>query len=230
MRKLWWTQIKAVIRLEIKKTFLARRSLWIYVLALLPLLLFVVRAVLTSREGEQRARFAAEGERKLTYQDLQAIKTGMTSQEVIAFLGKPPVRSHWNRRMLVPAERAPAGASGSGTPVNLSEAYNRNGISSTKRSFADGLDGSGFAYSSSLLPATTVLNGVPFEFGPADRPDAVAGAGQAIRLPAGRFTGVQLLGTATSGPLLSQTFTVTYTDGSTDTFRQNLSDWCSCSS
>ena len=28
MTKLWWAQIKAVIRLEMKKTFFARRGLW----------------------------------------------------------------------------------------------------------------------------------------------------------------------------------------------------------
>jgi len=37
---LWLTQILAVIRLELKKTFFARRGLWIYLLALGPLLLF----------------------------------------------------------------------------------------------------------------------------------------------------------------------------------------------
>lgn len=37
---LWLTQILAVIRLELKKTFFARRGLWIYVLALMPLVLF----------------------------------------------------------------------------------------------------------------------------------------------------------------------------------------------
>ena len=37
---LWLTQIIAVIRLEWKKTFFARRGLWIYILALMPLLLF----------------------------------------------------------------------------------------------------------------------------------------------------------------------------------------------
>ena len=41
MKRVWWAQIKAVIRLELRKTFFARRGLWIYFLALLPVLLFV---------------------------------------------------------------------------------------------------------------------------------------------------------------------------------------------
>ena len=35
MKRIWWAQIKAVIRLEMKKTFFAKRGLWIYVLAAL---------------------------------------------------------------------------------------------------------------------------------------------------------------------------------------------------
>jgi hypothetical protein len=40
MKVLWFTQIAAVIRLEIRKTFFSRRGLWVYLLALMPLLIF----------------------------------------------------------------------------------------------------------------------------------------------------------------------------------------------
>src|ERR1017187_6463864 len=40
MKSLWLTQIAAVVRLEMRKTFLARRGLWVYLLAALPLLIF----------------------------------------------------------------------------------------------------------------------------------------------------------------------------------------------
>jgi ABC-type transport system involved in multi-copper enzyme maturation permease subunit len=40
MKLLWLTQIAAVIRLEMRKTFLARRGLWVYLLAAMPLLIF----------------------------------------------------------------------------------------------------------------------------------------------------------------------------------------------
>lgn len=41
MKTLWLTQIAAVIRLEMRKTFLSRRGLWVYLLALLPAVIFV---------------------------------------------------------------------------------------------------------------------------------------------------------------------------------------------
>jgi ABC-type transport system involved in multi-copper enzyme maturation permease subunit len=93
--RLWWAQIKAVIRLEMKKTFFAKRGLWIYLVAALPVFLFIAFAVATSSRQHQSANVARRGEKKLTYQDLQAVKPGMTSEEVVAILGKPPVNFHW---------------------------------------------------------------------------------------------------------------------------------------
>jgi ABC-type transport system involved in multi-copper enzyme maturation permease subunit len=98
MTKLWWAQIKSVIRLEMKKTFFARRSLWIYILALLPLLLFIGHAFEISHNQGERNRIARRSEKPLNHQDLLAIKSGMTRDEVIAQLGRPPVRFHWNEQ------------------------------------------------------------------------------------------------------------------------------------
>lgn len=95
MTRLWWAQIKAVIRLEMKKTFLAKRGLWIYVVAALPVLLFIAYAIATSSQQNQSVSIARRGERTLAYQDLLAVHPGMTSQEVIAILGKPPITFHW---------------------------------------------------------------------------------------------------------------------------------------
>jgi len=96
MSGLWWAQIKSVIRLEMKKTLFARRGLWIYVLAVLPLLLFTAHTVLMSHQREGSRQLAGRNEKPLTYQELLAIKPGMTSQEVSAQLGKPPIHFHWN--------------------------------------------------------------------------------------------------------------------------------------
>jgi ABC-type transport system involved in multi-copper enzyme maturation permease subunit len=96
--KLWWAQIRAVIRLEMKKTFFARRGLWIYILALLPILLFAVHTAVVSHDREKSGEIAHQGEKPLTYQDLLAVKPGMTHDEVIARLGKPPVRFHWREK------------------------------------------------------------------------------------------------------------------------------------
>jgi ABC-type transport system involved in multi-copper enzyme maturation permease subunit len=93
--RIWWAQIKAVIRLEMKKTFFAKRGLWIYLVAALPVFLFIAFAVATSGRQHQRASVARRGEKILTYQDLLAVQPGMTSEEVVAILGKPPVNFHW---------------------------------------------------------------------------------------------------------------------------------------
>jgi ABC-type transport system involved in multi-copper enzyme maturation permease subunit len=94
--RLWWAQIRAVIRLEMRKTFFARRGLWIYLLALLPLILWVGHAISTSYQKEARARLAMENVKHPSRQDLAGISTGMTSQEVLQRLGKPSVVWGWN--------------------------------------------------------------------------------------------------------------------------------------
>ena len=98
MMKLWWAQIKSIVRLEMKKTFFARRGLWIYILALLPLLIFIAQAFVASHERGSNTEIAAQGEKKLTSQNLRSVHPDMTTDEVIALLGKPPVRFHWNQR------------------------------------------------------------------------------------------------------------------------------------
>jgi hypothetical protein len=127
---------------------------------------------------------------------------------------------------------AATGTGGSGTPVNLTSAFNLTGIYTDGTTFSSsgGMDGLGAAYSSNLLTANRILNGVQFNFGPANKADEVYGTGASIALPAGQFTTLQLLATAIDGPILSQPITVTYTDGTTSTFTQSFSDWCSCSS
>jgi hypothetical protein len=93
--RLWGMQIRAVIRLEIKKTFFSKRGLWIYLVALLPVLLFTALAIATAHERNARSKLAQRSEKPLSEQDLRAVKTGMTSDQVIARLGKPPSTSHW---------------------------------------------------------------------------------------------------------------------------------------
>jgi hypothetical protein len=96
MSRIWWAQIRAVIRLEMKKTFFARRGLWIYVLALLPILIFIAYGIAAAKMENQRAEVAREGAKALTYQDILAIRRGMTKDEVIASLGKPALMMYWD--------------------------------------------------------------------------------------------------------------------------------------
>src|SRR5216684_5303210 len=105
MVKVWLPQIKAVIRLEMKKTFFAKRGLWIYLVAGLPVLLFIAYAVATVHEQGLSAGIARQGEKPLAYQDLLAVQSGMTREEVVAMLGKPPVTFHWTENRPLEAEK-----------------------------------------------------------------------------------------------------------------------------
>jgi subtilase family serine protease len=109
--------------------------------------------------------------------------------------------------------------------VNLAPYYNVSGSAVDSLPFSSGgLDAGGRSYSGILLGASQNVAGTEFRLGPMGAPDAVSG--QAPALPAGKFTTLKLLATGVNGSQASQTFTVAYTDGSTTTFTQNLSDWC----
>lgn len=113
-------------------------------------------------------------------------------------------------------------------PVNLSSAFNREGIVTNGTTFSStgGLDGNGYAFSANLLGTSlTNSSGVKFNLGAAGASNAVSSTGQVITLPAGSFSTLQMLATAVNGSQTAQTFTVTYTDNSTSTFTQSLSDW-----
>src|SRR5258706_3304464 len=105
MTRVWWAQVKAVIRLEMKKTFFAKRGLWIYLVATLPVLLFIAHAVATAHQQGLSAGIARQGEKPLAYQDLLAVKPDMTADEVVAMLGKPPVTFHWTENRPADAEK-----------------------------------------------------------------------------------------------------------------------------
>lgn len=95
MNPVWWAQVRAIIRLEFRKTLFARRGLWIYVLAALPVLLYIAFAVAVGNQQIRAQRLAHRAEKILSYQELSSIKPGMTKDQVIAALGKPPVADHW---------------------------------------------------------------------------------------------------------------------------------------
>jgi len=103
MMSVWWAQIRAVVRLEMRKTFFAKRGLWIYLVAALPVVIFMAYAVATASEQNHRMSVVRQGEKRLTYQDLLAVKSGMTQEEVIAILGRPPIRFHWTDHRPNPA-------------------------------------------------------------------------------------------------------------------------------
>jgi|HubBroStandDraft_2_1064218.scaffolds.fasta_scaffold04477_3 hypothetical protein len=103
--------------------------------------------------------------------------------------------------------------------------FNVNGIYTDGSTFSNtgGLDDDGNAYSSNLLGTTLTWNGTTFTFGTTNVADVWANT--TITLPTGSFSTLEILGTAVNGNQASQTFTVTYSDNSTTTLTQSVSDW-----
>jgi hypothetical protein len=128
------------------------------------------------------------------------------------------------------AVSAATGEGGAGVPINLSSAYNVYAAYSDGTNFSTQGGLGGYAYSSNLLTPSRVLSGVQFHFGKPNTANAVAGTGQVIALPAGRFKTLQLLASGINGNQSGQSLTVTYTDGTTSQFTQGFSDWFSPSS
>jgi len=102
--------------------------------------------------------------------------------------------------------------------------YNVYGIYTNGTSFTTGgLDNDGYAYSSTELGTSLSWNGSTFTFAAANSADAYSN--ETITLPSGSYSTLNILATAVNGNQTSQTFTVTYTDGTTTTITQSLSDW-----
>jgi hypothetical protein len=119
----------------------------------------------------------------------------------------------------------PLAAASAGTQVSLAAGFNQAGIVSDGTRFTGGLDGHGSALSANLLGTRLTWAGTLFSLGAAGGNNVVSAAGQTINLPAGSFTTLKFLATAVNGNQPNQTFVVTYTDGTTDTFTQGVSDW-----
>jgi hypothetical protein len=111
--------------------------------------------------------------------------------------------------------------------VSLSGAFNQTGIYADGSTFSGtgGLDGGGEALSANLLGTTQTWMGTTFAIGPAGSSDVVSASGQTITLPAGQYGTLALLATGINGNQPNLTFTVKYTDGTTATFTQSVSDW-----
>jgi hypothetical protein len=130
-----------------------------------------------------------------------------------------------NKNVVVLAvDVAPAKFRSNSTSVPLGAADNVFGIDNPGVPVTNGgADGMGFAYAADLLGPSLNWSGKTFLFGTAGVTSAAANT--SVSLPAGHYVSLSLLATAVDGNQLNQTFTVTYTDGSTTSFTQSLSDW-----
>ncbi len=124
-----------------------------------------------------------------------------------------------------PTANAAITVAGSTQSVNLSGYYNRTGIINDGAAFAGGLDAVGNALSAQQLGSSVTAGGVTFALGPVGLPDAVTTYGQSITLPRGNYSQIDLLAVGVNGNQPNQKFIVTYTDGSTQTISQSISDW-----
>jgi hypothetical protein len=110
-------------------------------------------------------------------------------------------------------------------PADPSGSFNRTGIVRHGSTFFGGFDAGGDALSANRLGSAVTRNGNPYALGAADSPNVVQASSQTIALPAARFSAPSFLAAAVNGNQPEQTFTATYTGGTTQTFTQSLSDW-----
>ena len=116
-------------------------------------------------------------------------------------------------------------------PVDLSATYNETGIAADGAAFLAGI-GQCCAYSANLLGSSLTSGQVPFIFGPATNglapPWNAIGDGSGkmtVKLPAGQFGSIQMLASGKGGNQEAQQFEVDYSDATSATFTQSVSDW-----
>jgi streptogramin lyase len=117
--------------------------------------------------------------------------------------------------------------------VDLSNAYTSWGIANGNTQVANhqGFDGGGYYYYSGNLQSTITWSGATFNFGPVPNSNNgennfVQGKGQTIDLPQGEFGWLYLAGASANGNQQNQAMTLTFSDGTTESWTQSFSDWC----
>jgi ABC-type transport system involved in multi-copper enzyme maturation permease subunit len=86
-----FSQIAAVMRLELRKSFFSRRGLWIYLLAVGPALLYLIHAVDVTHDHERRQALLAS--HPVATEALHSIQPEMTQEQVEKLLGQPYFRN-----------------------------------------------------------------------------------------------------------------------------------------
>jgi ABC-type transport system involved in multi-copper enzyme maturation permease subunit len=92
------TQLSAVFRMELRKTFFARRGLWVYLLAFAPALLFAANSIYAPRE-RARLKELARAHPATTSQAIAAVHVGLSRDEVVQALGEPYGKRSERRRI-----------------------------------------------------------------------------------------------------------------------------------
>jgi ABC-type transport system involved in multi-copper enzyme maturation permease subunit len=92
----WASQIGLVIRLEMRKTFFSRRGLWVYLLALAPVLIFLGHSL--SEISNRKERQALNAAHPVSTAALRSIQRDMTTEEVVEKAGEPFAKFEFVRR------------------------------------------------------------------------------------------------------------------------------------
>jgi hypothetical protein len=110
--------------------------------------------------------------------------------------------------------------------VSLSSVANVMGVTTPGYTFLGGFDYDSWAYASELIGTSILWRGVPFSVGAANQNDVVSST--TVPLPAGGYGTLLMLGDMVNNISPSvETFTVNYTDGTSTTVQQEMSDWVS---
>jgi len=91
----WLSQIGLVIRLEMRKTFFSRRGIWVYLLALAPVLIFLGHSF--SEISNRKVRQAMNAAHPVSTETLRAIERGATIEEVMEKAGEPFAKVEFHR-------------------------------------------------------------------------------------------------------------------------------------
>ena len=91
----WLAQIGLVIRLEMRKTFFSRRGIWVYLLALAPVLIFLGHSL--SEINNRKERRALNAAHPVSTAVLRSITPGMSIDEVVEKVGEPFTKSGFHR-------------------------------------------------------------------------------------------------------------------------------------
>ncbi len=117
-----------------------------------------------------------------------------------------------------------ANQSVTGVTVNLANVANVYAIGNSGTVPSNGgVDTAGYEYVGSYLGSNAVWNSTSFAFGTPGTLNGVSSA--TIPLPTGNYSALNVLATGVNGVQTNQVFTVTYSDGTTTSIAQNISDW-----
>ncbi len=78
-----WRQVWTIVRLQLRRVFFSRRSFWVYLLALFPAFIFLMRGLQVKYMEDQWA------DRIAPVSVLESIHEGDTDEEVLNRAGEP---------------------------------------------------------------------------------------------------------------------------------------------